>query len=204
LPGFGIKKDYALCDTDSTHVVHLSGTYKLPIGRGTPVLGNANRVLNAIIGGWNINYIYTFQSGQPFSVPCPVATTANFGCYANLVEGQDPYAGGRTPEQWLNPAAFSNPPVATAVGQTDYSPLGGDPMPVRGPHFNNIDLSLFKEFEIERVGRLEFRAEAFNFTNTPQFGQPGNLDFLNATNFSQITSLRNTPRLVQFAMKFYF
>jgi hypothetical protein len=102
------------------------------------------------------------------------------------------------------------PPQATAIGQTDYSPLGGSPLVARGPHFNNLDFSLFKQFSIERVGQLEFRAEAFNLTNTPQFGQPGNTGGFTSTGpgnpngFSAITSLRNNPRLLQLALKFYF
>jgi hypothetical protein len=70
--------------------------------------------------------------------------------------------------------------------------------------------AVFKQFSIERVGQLEFRAEAFNLTNTPQFGQPGNVSgFLstgpgNPNQFSTITSLRNNPRLLQLALKLYY
>ncbi len=210
LPGFGIQGDYGLCDNDSTHVVHISGTYRLPVGRGAALLGNANRIVDAFIGGWSANYIYTFQSGTPFGVGCPVSTTANFGCNADRVPGQGLYTGGRTPQEWLNPNAFAQPPTATAVGQTDYSPLGGPPFVARGPHFNNLDFSLFKSFSIREATRLEFRAEAFNLTNTPQFGQPGNTSGFTSTGpgnpngFSAITYLRNNVRLVQLALKLYF
>lgn len=205
LPGFGAKGDYTLCDADSTNVVHISGEYQLPVGRRGMYLKNINRGLDAVIGGWAINFIYTFQSGEPFPVNCPVSTTADFGCYANVVPGQNLYAGGHTQQQWLNPNAFAAPPQATSIGQTDYSPLGGKPMVARGPHFNNVDFSLFKRFAIERIGQLEFRAEAFNLTNTAQFGQPGNTgNFTTLNGFSSITSLRNQPRLLQFALKLYF
>jgi hypothetical protein len=182
----------------------------LPVGRGKALLGGANRIEDTIIGGWAANYIYTFQSGSPFSVGCPSATTANFGCFANEVPGQGLYTGGHTVNQWLNPNAFAQPPLATTIGQTDYSPLGGTPFVARGPHFNNVDASLFKSFSIEPVGRLEFRAEAFNLTNTPQFGQPGNTAGFastgpgNPNQFSAITYLRNNARLLQFALKLYF
>jgi hypothetical protein len=74
----------------------------------------------------------------------------------------------------------------------------------------HLDASLFKQFSIEHVGHLEFRAEAFNLTNKPQFGQPGNTGAFvnpgdnNANGFSAITSLRNTPRLLQLALKLYY
>lgn len=210
LAGFGVQGDYSLCDTDATNVVHIAGEYQLPVGHGSRYLGNANRGVDAVLGGWAVNYIYTFQSGQPFTVGCPTATTADFGCYAFEVPGQGLYSGAHTQKEWLNPKAFAQPPVATTIGQTDYSPLGGAPMVARGPHFNNIDFSLFKQFSIEPVGRLEFRAEAFNLTNTPQFGMPGNVSGFTSTGpgnpnqFSTITSLRNNPRLLQFALKLYY
>ena len=210
LPGFGTEGDYSLCDTDAANVVHIAGEYQLPIGRSGMYLKNVNRAVDALIGGWAANYIYTFQSGQPFPISCPVATTADFGCYADIIPGKNLYAGGRTQKQWLNPDALAAPPQATAIGQTDYSPLGGSPLVARGPHFNNLDFSLFKQFSIERVGQLEFRAEAFNLTNTPQFNQPGNTGGFTSTGpgnpngFSAITALRNNPRLVQLALKLYF
>ena len=211
-PDFGIKGDYALCDTDTTNVVHIAGQYQLPIGRNGMYLKNINRAVDAVIGGWAANYIYTFQSGNPFPIFCGTPTTANlnFGCYADILPGADLYAGGHKQQEWLNPKALVNPPVATTIGQTDYSPLGGSPMAARGPHFNNLDFSLFKSFSMPWETRLEFRAEAFNLTNTPQFGQPGNTggflntDSNNSNGFSQITSLRNNPRLMQFALKLYY
>ena len=210
LPGFGTAGDYSLCDTDATHVVHIAGEYQVPIGRNGMYLKNVNRAVDAVIGGWAANYIYTFQGGQPFPIFCPQKTTADFGCYADIVPGKDLYAGGHNQKQWLNPDALAAPPQATTIGQTDYSPLGGSPLVARGPHFNNLDFSLFKQFSIERVGQLEFRAEAFNLTNTPQFGQPGNTGGFTSTGpgnpngFSAITGLRNNPRYLQFALKLYF
>ena len=210
LPGFGAEGDYALCDTDSTHVVHVTSEYQLPVGRGKMYLKDMNRVADAFIGGWATNVIYTFQGGEPFPVNCPIATTADFGCYANEVPGVNPYAGGRTAHEWLNPAAFAQPPIATSVGQTDYSPLGGTPMVVRGPHFNNFDASVFKSISLPKSTRLEFRAEAFNLMNTAQFAQPGNTGGFtnpgpnNSNGFSAITYDRNSPRQLQFALKLYY
>jgi hypothetical protein len=214
LPGFGAKGDYSFCDNDATHVVHVSGTYQLPVGNGKTLLSNSNSVTNVFLGGWAFNYIYTFQSGSPLFVGCPVATTANYGCYADRVQGQGLYTGGHTPNQWLNPNAFAEPPTATVVGQTNYSPLGGTPFVARGPVLDNIDASLFKSFSVEHVGRIEFRAEAFNLLNHPEFGNPGNTSAFagygyepgtnNANGFSKITYSRNAARIMQFALKLYF
>lgn len=204
LPGFGIGPDYYLCRNDTTHVVHVAGEYALPFGRSRHFLSGSSRLVNAIVGGWNLNYIYTYQSGQPFNVGCPTATTADFGCNANMVPGQNPYAGPHNLTQWLNRSAFAEPPVATAIGQQDFSPLGGKAEQVRGPGFYNLDASLFKNFTTGRETSLQFRLETFNTLNHPQFNNPGQLNFTNPNGFSQITSARNGYRIGQVAVKFFF
>jgi hypothetical protein len=203
LPGFGIGPDYSLCSNDATHVVHMSGEYALPFGAHRKFLSAQSRWTDALVGGWNLNYIFTYQSGQPFNVGCPTATTADFGCNANLVAGQNPYAGPHNVTQWLNPSAFAQPPAATAIGQTDFSPLGGSPNQLRAPGFYNLDSSLFKSFAAGGERSLQFRLETFNTLNHPQFGTPGQLNFTTA-GFSKITSDRNGYRIVQLALKFFY
>jgi hypothetical protein len=119
--------------------------------------------------------------------------------------------------QWLNPAAFATPPVATTIGQTDYSPLGGGPAQFRGPGFHRLDFSLFKQFVVTERFRLELRSEFFNLTNHPNFSNPGlsgngvvaapgSLDYTSG-GFGKITSTRdgqNDQREIQFALKLYF
>jgi len=204
LPGFGISADYALCDVDATNVVHMAGTYDLPFGRGRMFASNTSRWLDAVIGGWNVNFIYTYQSGQPFNIACATSTTADFGCNANVVPGQGLYTGAHTQKQWLNPTAFTTPGTATAIGQVDTSPLGSVGQQARGPGFNNLDSSLFKNFTFTEALRLQFRAEAFNTANSAQFAQPGTLNYTNASGFSSITSLRNGPRVLQLALKLFY
>ncbi|MGB7136908.1 MAG: TonB-dependent receptor, partial [Acidobacteriaceae bacterium] len=208
LPNFGIKGDRALCDSDATHLVHVAGTYNLPFGRGQEFGTGMNRAEDALLGGWIINFFYTHESGQPFTVSCPTATTADFGCFADLT-GQSLYSGPHNVTQWLNPAAFAEPPAATAIGQTDYSPLGGEQEQARGPNFSNLDSSILKNFTIHEAVKLQFRAEAFNTTNTPPFGQPtSQLNFTTAK-FSSITSTKNSnenngARTLQLALKLFY
>jgi outer membrane receptor protein involved in Fe transport len=204
LPGFGTKADWQECPTDATQVFHVSGQYNLPVGRGQKLGSGMNRAADAVIGGWAVNYLVTSQSGQPFTIPCPIATTAFFGCNANKVPGQNMYAGPHNQTQWLNPDAFANPAVATQIGQSDYSVLGGKGMQARGPRYTNMDASLFKKFSITQSTYLQFRAEAFNLLNHAQFANPVNLDFTNKSEFSPITGLVSNPRLLQFALKLYY
>ncbi|MDE3178892.1 MAG: TonB-dependent receptor [Acidobacteriota bacterium] len=207
LPNFGVQGDYGLCGFNVPNIFHLSGSYQLPLGAGKHFLATSSGVANQIVGGWTLNWILTEEDGFPETLGCPIATTANFGCNALLVPGQNMYAGPHDVNQWLNPNAFANPPVATAIGQTDYAPLGGSPTQYLSPGFHRLDLSLFKEFRTTETTRLEFRTEFFNITNTPQFSAPAFRDFTNKSTFGRITSLRdgaNDPRQIQFALKFYW
>jgi hypothetical protein len=206
LPGWGLPADYGLCDTDATNVVHISGTYALPFGRNRTYFSNINKWADMAVGGWNLNLIYTFQGGQPVTVTCPTATSA-FGCFANKVPGANIYGGPHNFSEWLNPAAFSAPPQATAIGQSSFAPLGGGAQQARGPSFNNVDASILKDFPFTERVRLQFRAEAFNLTNTTALGQPTNLGNFTSTNFALITSARNAgnaSRRLQLALKLFF
>jgi hypothetical protein len=217
LPGFGIQGDYGLCDFDTPKVFHFSGVYELPIGHNRQFLSHSNGLVDAFIGGWSTNFILTLQDGQPGTVPCAITTTSGYGCYALLVPGQSVTSGPHNVDQWLNPAAFASPPVATTVGQPDYSPLGGAPTQFYGPGYHRLDFSFFKNFRISDRTKLEFRSEIFNLTNTPSFsppgfsgngvsGAPGSLDYTSSS-FGKINSTRdgqNDQREIQFALKLYF
>ena len=208
LAGFGIRGDYGLCDADATDLWHAAATYDLPFGRGRQFGSSMPKAADLIVGGWELNGFYTFQSGQPFTVNCPTATSADFGCNANVVAGQNFYAGPHNYTQWLNPSAFAQPPVATQVGQVDFSPLGGETEQVRGPHFNNLDSSILKDFNFTEAAYLQFRVEAFNTTNTPPFVQPQQLNF-NAGSFANIGATKNSnqnngARTLQLALKMVF
>ncbi len=205
LPGFGLKGDYGLCADDSPRVVRVSPIWELPFGKGRRFAQHVNGVMNQILGGWNVNAILTLMDGFPNTVGCPVSTTSGFGCVANLT-GQPVYLrqGPHGIDRFLNPAAFSSPPVATTIGQTDYSPLGGHITQFHGPGFNNLDFSIFKQFATTETTRVEFRGEFFNVLNHPNFGNPSNLGDFTNNNFSQITGGRGNPRQTQLALKFYW
>lgn len=211
--------DWALCDSDAPHIVSGLLTYDLPFGNGRLIAGKASGALNQVIGDWRINVTAMYQSGPPFTIGCNISTTTGQGCNA-LLTGQPLYPANRSPDKWLNGAGFNNPPVATTIGQTDLSPLGGSPTQVRAPDFRRMDFSIVKDFPIKENRRFEFRAELFNLTNTPNFSAPGFsgggaglppppgvLDFSNTTNFGRITNLRlgpNDQRQIQLALKYYF
>jgi hypothetical protein len=216
LPNFGIQGDYGLVNFDIRNNFVLSGSYELPFGKGKHWGSSATGVENALIGGWSTNWILTLQDGQPQTIPCVSATSAGFGCYA-LLTGKSVTAGPHNVNQWYNPAAFAQPVATATIGETNYAPLGGAATQATGPGFHNLDLSFFKEFKTSENTHLQFRAQFFNFSNTPNFNQPGfggngvtaiggSTNFQSST-FGEIGSTRNTPndaRRIQFALKFFF
>src|SRR5262249_60951528 len=117
------------------------------------------------------------------------------GCYA-LVVG-DPYSGKHDVDQFYNPAAFADPAPVKTIGQTDFSPLGGSRSQVTGPPLRQLDLGVARQFRIASDRQFEIRVEIFNVTNTAAFNLPGSLNYLDARNFSSITSVGNVPRQVQ-------
>jgi hypothetical protein len=187
--GWDLKNDIGLSGFHTKHALVFSGNYDLP-GKGV------------ILSGWRLNWVASIYSGQAQTINCAPATGAGTGCYA-LVVG-DPYEGSHSVEQFLNPAAFANPAAVATIGQTDFTPLGGERSQVTGPPMRQLDLGIARQFRFLGQRQFEFRAEAFNITNTPSFNLPGSLDYRDARNFASITSMRNQPRILQVGVKFYW
>ena len=193
-----IAASYSSANFDMRHRWVLSGLWELPFGRGKKFGSDMGKALNLLVGGWQINGITTFSTGQPFSLG---TNNAICGCTGatrpDPVPGQDPQqapSGGRTPEQWFDINAVADPTPGT------FGLLGN--MSNHRPPIKTIDLSVFKDFDLSERYRLQFRAEAFNLTNTPMFGQPNGTQGAGA--FGEINSTINTPRQMQFALRFMF
>ena len=206
IQSFGVRGDYQQADFAVRHAAHFSGGYDFPFGPGRQYLAGKGNIGGKVFGNWTLNWIFTYASGQPVTIPCTITASAGAGCDALLAEGTN-RNGPHTVGQYWNPAAFYNPSVATTTAQSNLAPLGGAPTQVYGPNLIRLDAALHRSFQVRENGRLEFRAEVYNALNHPFFAQPSNLDFLNLTNFGQISSTRDNPndaRAIQFAVKFYF
>jgi hypothetical protein len=153
-----------------------------------------NKAADALVGGWDVNAIVFFRSGQPFSVTSSGdnANTGNTLVQANLVG--NPIPTNRTVTQWINPAAFQTPP------RYSFGNFGRNAL--RSDWGRDLDMSIFKTFPLFEQTNLEFRAEAFNLTNTAVFSVPQNV--VNSAGFGAVTSTANVPRQLQFALKVQF
>jgi hypothetical protein len=201
--GFGPKDArnysaaYSSAAWDIRHSMTASFLYDLPVGKGKS-LAVENKVANAIVGNWQVNGIMTLRTGSPFTLGTNQCVGSFNNCTPDLVAGANPNdapSGGRNANQWFNIAAVTKPAPGTPGN------LGLQTNNVPGQAY--MDLSLFKAVNLTERFKMQFRAEAFNLTNTPQFGSPNRTQ--GDPNFGRIfDTQQGTQRRTQFALRFMF
>jgi hypothetical protein len=183
-----------LSDIDVRNRFVLSGVYELPFGKGRRFANGVNRAANAVVGGWQLNGILSIQSGLPFNLSTPGSPGGRPDVVGNLTTNP-----GNT-QQYFNTKAVAPVPLVNGV-LTHPGTLGRNVL--IGPGIRTVDLSLFKNFAITERVKFEFRAEAFNIANHPQFSNPGT--DISAGNFGQITgTLLSSERQIQFGARVFF
>jgi hypothetical protein len=187
--GFGpIEKRPADIDRPWRFVTALS--YELPIGKGKSILGSPSgiggAILDRIVGGWNVNAIYSYQTGGPA------------GNWPDLI-----YLGG--PIDWNpnNPDRAFNVDSFNRIAAQQYgSHIRTFPTrfpAMRLPATNNVDASIIKNFRLVERLALQYRAEFFNAFNHPVMNGPNLTP--TAGGFGTITSVYNQERHIQMALR---
>jgi hypothetical protein len=159
----------------------ISSAYELPLGRGKAIFGNASGFWAKLLEGMQINALYQAQSGVPFEI----TGGESVGRSANLASGQ-------SVDQWFDTATFRQRQGVELV-RTARLP------DVRSHGRNNLDLSFFKTTQLTESIRLQFRAEAFNALNRPEWSSP--VGAFGTANFGRVTSTNTFARQLQFALK---
>ena len=180
---------------DVRHRLSASYSYALPFGR------NQSDLTSRLLGGWETHGILTLQSGRPFTVALlseidnsgTGRSILGFGANdrPNLIGNPELSSPGTL--QWFNTAAFAFPAPGT-FGNAGRNILDG-------PGFQNFNAAMVKNTRFSERINLQFRAEAFNLFNHPNFNLPDN--FLGSPTFGRITSARD-PRHIQFGLKLLF
>ena len=186
--------DRGVSDYDIPNRLVVSYNLQLPVGRGRRFLGNAPAAVEYVVGGWQLNGISTFSSGQ-FSTPTLSGDNLNIGAFG---QSRPDVVGNpkqnRTALQWFNPSAFAVP--ATFV------PGNAGRNSIQQPGFQNWDLSLFKTLPIHERANFQLRFEAFNFINHTEFG---NANTTLGPGFGTISAVRGgSARVVQLGGRFSF
>jgi hypothetical protein len=195
---FDLRAEHGPSLFNATHRFVFSGTYALP------ALQRGSRAVRFIVNGWQLNTIVSLASGTPFTVydsdNAPMQGTAPeiTGFYSSRPDLLfNPNNGPHTPNQWVSRDAFGQLTPEANPGQFGNEGRSA----ILGPGLNTVDLSLFKNFTVTESSRIQFRAEAFNLFNHPNFMLPQN--DLASPAFGQILQAAS-PRLLQLALKFIF
>jgi hypothetical protein len=223
-----LRCERASSDQDMRNYFTASSVWQIPVGRGHTVLGGTSRLVDQIVGGWQLSTMAYARGGLPLNVTLNRNSTDLPNQIAqnqrpDRVPGVSLYPQHKTTALWLNPAAFSVPfscpssgPCVVPAGVSPWGNLGRNA--VRAPGVWQVDPSLQKRFALtERVG-MTFRAEAFNVLNVAQYGQP-NTNWAppqpgvsdNPNSYGLISNSYNTnptgtgtPRELQFGLKLQF
>jgi hypothetical protein len=179
--------------------------YSLPMAR------SSSGLLRTALADWRMSALMTAQSGAPFTVNLSTAAgnePADVGLASATINVErpdvtgNPNQGPHTAAEWFNTAAFSLPAPLTFGTAARNSVLG--------PGLVGLDFSLQKDFDLPLEGsKLQFRFDAFNALNHPNFNVPGRVATFNAAGvqtsptFGVITSAQD-PRALQFALKLIF
>ena len=202
-----LRCDRASGDFDARHTFNANAVYQLPFGPGRTHLSTPG-IARAILGAWELSTIVSARTGLPVNVTVDRSSSSVPGADSKSPQRPDRVSGvslipaaGATPSLWINPAAFALPRNGV------YGDAGRNI--VRGPGSWQADLGISKRFLISETLGLQFRAEAFNIFNHPNFARP--LADLSASTFGQIFSTVNTgpvgtgtPRQLQFMLRLNF
>jgi len=205
-------------DFDRTQVLTISSVWDLPVGRGKRFLSSSHGVVNHLLGGWTINGIYTFMTGEPFSVRSGASTANNSHQSRALVVDPTIRAQLQQVSGVIGPSLFPN---STAFAIPPPGSNGSGRNLFVAPSYWNLDLGFIKMFQITERFKLQFRAEMFNALNHPNFdnlrdasvGSPSILstDFgktccvtVAPVGAQSVLPVGESPRVIQFALKLQF
>jgi hypothetical protein len=177
---------------DRTNHVSLTFLYELPFGSGKHWANVAGKSADKIIGGWQLQSIYSIQSGQALGFG-----DALFNGNANTIALP---GDQRSISRWFSTSGF-----VTASSQALANNIQTLPTLfsyIRGDGQNQVDISLLKNTRIRENIRVQFRAEAINAMNHPQFSTPNTTPTSSA--FGQVTTEWSWPRVIQFGLKVQF
>ncbi len=186
------------------------GTGTLPFGRGQYFAANLPKYVDLLVDGWSVNMNFVAQSGGPVAIQQTANNNSTYGDAVqrpNLVPGVNPCTSGTVQERlggnsgkqpYFNAAAFTIAPVGT-YGNAPRT-LGG----CSAPGMRNADISLFKEFQAERI-HFRFQAEFLNAFNTPLFALTANGLRPDSGSFGAVsTNTINFPRFISLGGRISF
>lgn len=186
IPQF-LNLTWAPMPDDRTHNLELSGTYELPFGKGKKYATSG--AAGMLAGGWQTNWIFSRYSGTPFTV---TASDASLNAPGNSQVADKVKASVKINGVHGLYSKYFDTTAFAGVDQARFGNAGFDSL--RGPGYANLDFSLFRSFPIKDTLKMQFRAEALNLTNHPNFSNPDSN--VNSGTFGEITGTTTGSRLI--------
>lgn len=187
-------KNRAVTDFDRTHTFTTAANLELPFGRGKRML--ADGIGAKVLGGWQLNPTIAAYSGTPFIVG---TDGASLNAPQNTQVADQIRADVSQPRGVGLGAPYYDPTAFAPVREARFGNMGLNAL--RGPRLFNMNLGLFRRFDISEALNVQFRAEALNLTNTPALSNP-NATASTPANFMQITSTISTVTTPQRTLRF--
>ena len=195
-------------DFDTRHLITADWVYNMPFGRGKAVMGGANRVVDAIAGGWDWSGITRWSSGLPFSFFEPGWTTdwqiESFGVVTGKVKMRRHFDAHGNPQFFDNPAAINSGIATGGPVRLPYPGEAGQRNNFRGDGYFNVDSGLSKTWKLGDFGGLKFAWEVYNVTNTVRFDPASIGAGLTGGNIGVASTLLTVPRRMQFSLRYDF
>lgn len=198
-------------DFDVRHIVNANFIYSLPFGKGKFFFGDSNKVVNTLLGGWQLTGIMRYNTGLPAGQPFDDARWAtNWNVQSNAVALR---TLSSSPTRTGDPNLFSDPTEAFRSYRNALPGEAGDRNILRDPSFFTMDAGLYKSFLLPREkGKIIFRWEVFNVTNSQQFTNIASFGLpvdpfrggTPAADFGRFTGTQGSPRIMQFALRYEF
>jgi len=194
-------EEYGNGVNDVRHRITFGGIYDLPFGKGKAYAADASRLVDTLIGGWELAPNFEWQTGF-YWTPLAGEDIANAVVGAmrpdRLCNGK---ISNRTVAEWFNPNCFTNDILL--AGQTNgiYRFGNSGRSIIEGPGIFNLDMGVYKNFDLSERFKMEFRAEFFNILNHANFN--GMSMSLTSGSTGQLTGAMD-GRDIQFALKLTF
>ncbi len=195
-------------DFDTRHLITADWVYLLPFGRGKAVLGSANGLVDAFVGGWQWSGINRWTSALPFSVTEPGWTTnwqiESFGVVAQPVKLHKHLDSAGNPQFFDNADAINSGIATGGPIRLPYPGEAGQRNNFRGDGYFDVDSGLSKAWQIREYGALKFAWEVYNVTNSVRFDPAFIGSQLTSGNLGVANTLLTVPRRMQFSLRYDF
>jgi hypothetical protein len=168
LDAFNPRKNYAVSDFNTTHLLTADWVLKLPVGRGEMIGRNSNHFVNAAIGGWYLAGILRTSSGLPFGIYDGDGWATNWEWESAQVQ-TGPIKMRKHLDSNGSPQAFDTPPVTGVNMRDPYPGEAGQRNHFKGDGYFDVDSGLHKDVQLSDRYKFAFAWEVFNVTNSERF-----------------------------------